>query len=80
MKVKDEQMKAKPSHWINHTLAFEFTSMTGRSVNNILFTSRPNCSSVSFASKGLKISPRRQSGNLADCRLQQDSVTKTHDF
>ena len=35
MKVKDEQMKAKPSYWINHTLAIEFTSMTGRSLNNI---------------------------------------------
>ena len=44
MKVKDEQMKTKTSYWINQcylireklqTLGFEFTSMTGRSLNNI---------------------------------------------
>ena len=45
MKVKDKQMKAKTSYWINQcylmrraklqTLGFEFTSMTGRSLNNI---------------------------------------------
>ena len=80
MKVKDEQMKAKPSYWINHSLAIEFTSMTGRSLNNINSPAVPNCSGVSFASTGLKISPRRQSRNLADCRLQQGSVTKNHDL
>ena len=45
MKVNDEQMKTKTSYWINQcylmrreklqTLGFEFTSMTGRSLNNI---------------------------------------------